>query len=315
VTQPPEVSVVIPTRGRWPLLAVTLESALGQEGVDHEVVVVDDGSRDETAARLADLRDQPVRVVTNERPRGVAAARNQALVEAHGEWVAFLDDDDLWAPTKLRAQLTAAEAAGADFAYAAAVVVDERYVPFHAPALPNPTKLADALLTANVVPAGSSNVVARAELLHAVGGLDERFGELDDWDLWLRLAHTGRAAVCPEVLVAYVEHAGNMPTARYTDLMAELDLLTRKHAAAEPPIRVAPDRLDYARWVARGHGRAGRRVAAAHAYAAAAVRHRSPGDAARALRVLAAGQPRRFRRADAVPDPDWLSACRQAATP
>ena len=292
---------------------MTLASALGQEGVDHEVVVVDDGSRDETAARLADLPDRRMRVVSNERARGVAASRNRALAEARGEWVAFLDDDDLWAPLKLRSQLAAARAAGADFAYAAAVVVDERYVPFHAPALPDPDRLAEELRRANVVPAGSSNVIARAELLRAVGGLDERFGELDDWDLWLRLAHAGRAAVCPEVLVAYVEHAGNMPTARQTDLMAELDLLTRKHAAAEPPIRVAPDQLDYARWVARGHGRAGRRLAAARVYAEVAVSHRSPGDAARALRVLAAGQPRRFRRADAVPDPEWLAAYRRAA--
>ena len=260
MTPAPEVTVVIPTRGRWPLLSVTLESALAQEGVEHEVVVVDDGSRDETAVRLADLRDERVRVVTNERPRGASAARNRALAEARGEWVAFLDDDDLWAPAKLREQLAAAAAAGADFAYAAAVVVDERYVPFHAPALPDPAKLADALRRANVMPAGSSNVIARAALLRALGGLDERFSELDDWDLWLRLAHAGRAATCPEVLVAYVEHTENMPSARQTDLVAELELLLRKHASADPPIRVDPDRLDYARWVARGHGRGGRRL-------------------------------------------------------
>jgi glycosyltransferase involved in cell wall biosynthesis len=313
VTPAPEVTVAIPTRGRWPLLSVTLASALAQRDVDVEVVVVDDGSRDQTAARLAELSDRRLRVVSNEHPRGVAAARNRALAEARGQWLAFLDDDDLWAPKKLRAQLAAAGATGADFAYAAAVVVDERYVPFHEPPLPDPERLAAELSRANVVPAGSSNVIARTELLHAVGGLDERFGELDDWDLWLRLARAGRAAVCPEVLVAYVEHAGNMPTARHTDLLADLDLLMRKHAAAEPPLRVEPDRLDYARWVARGHGRAGRRLAAARAYAGAAVRHRSPGDAARALRVLAAGQPRRFRRAGAVPDPDWLIAYRQAA--
>jgi len=313
MTPSPEVTVVIPTRGRWRLLSVTLASALAQEGVDHEVVVVDDGSRDETAARLAELRDERVRVVSNERPRGVAAARNRALAEARGEWVAFLDDDDLWSPGKLRAQLAAAGATGADFTYAAAVVVGDRYVPFHAPMLPDPETLAEDLLTANVVPAGSSNVVARAELLRAVGGVDERFAELDDWDLWLRLAHAGRAAACPEVLVAYVEHAANMPAAFHTDLAAELDLLVRKHAAADPPIRVQPDRRDFARWVARGHGRAGRRLAAARTYAAAALRHRTPADTLRAMRVLAAGQPRRFGRVGAVPDPDWLAAYRQAS--
>jgi len=315
VTAAPEVTVVIPTRGRWPLLSVTLASALGQEGVELEVVVVDDGARDETAARLAELGDERLRVVSNEAPPGVAAARNRGLGEARGEWVAFLDDDDLWAPLKLRTQLAAAVAAGADFAYAAALVVDERYLPFHAPALPDPELLAEQLRRANVMPAGSSNVIVRAELLRTLGGLDERFRELDDWDLWLRLAHAGRAAACPDVLVAYVEHASNMPVAQHTDLQAELDLLVHKHAVASPPIAVEPDRLDFARWVARGHGRAGRRLAAARAYVAAAVRHRSPADAVRGLRVLAAGQPRRFRPATGLPDPDWLAARRRAPAP
>jgi len=293
-------------------LSVTLASALAQEGVDHEVVVVDDGSGDETAARLAYLGDRRVRVVPNEGPRGVAAARNRGLAEARGEWVAFLDDDDLWAPVKLRGQLSAARAADADFAYAAAVVVDERYVPFHSPALPAAEDLAAELRRANVLPAGSSNVIARAKLLRALGGLDERFSELDDWDLWLRLAHAARAAECRDVLIAYVEHTGNMPSSRQTDLIAELDLLVRKHADADPPIRVEPDELDFERWLARGHGRAGRRLVAARAYAAAAVRHRTPSDAARALRVLAAGQPRRFGPVSAVPDPEWLAAYRRS---
>jgi glycosyltransferase involved in cell wall biosynthesis len=303
---------VIPTRGRWSLLSVTLEGAFEQEDVSHEVVVVDDGSPDETRERLAQVRDRRLRVVSSERPCGVAAARNLGLAEARGTWIAFLDDDDLWAPSKLRIQLAAAAAAGADFAYAAAVVVNECYVPFHTPRLPDPATLADELRAANVMPAGSSNVIARADRLREVGGLDERFAELDDWDLWLRLAHAGRAAAVSEVLVAYVEHSANMPLAQRTDLVAELDLLVDKHAAGDPPIRVEPDRLDFARWVARGHGRAGRRVAAARAYAGAAVRHRTLSDAARAARVLFAGQPRRFGRSEAPPSPAWLERYRRA---
>jgi hypothetical protein len=291
---------------------VTLEGALGQDDVNHEVVVVDDGSPDETRERLAQVRDPRLRVVRSERPRGVAAARNVGLAEARGTWVAFLDDDDLWAPSKLRIQLAAAAASRADFAYAAAVVVDERYRAFHLPRLPNPTTLATELRAANVMPAGSSNVIARADLLREVGGLDERFAELDDWDLWLRLAHAGSAAAAPEVLVAYVEHSANMPSAQRTDLTAELNLLMAKHAAGDPPIRVEPDRLDFARWVARGHGRAGRRLAAARAYAGAAVRNGTLSDAARALRVLAAGQPRRFGQGDAAPTPAWLERYRRA---
>jgi glycosyltransferase involved in cell wall biosynthesis len=302
--------VVIPTRGRWGLLSRTLAGALGQEGVEHEVVVVDDGSADETGERLAAVGDSRLRVVRNERPGGVAAARNRGLAEAAGEWVAFLDDDDLWSPRKLRAQLDAARAADAAFAYSAVVVTDERGVPFYAPPLPDPAELARQLRSANVVPAGSSNVLARTALLRELGGMDERLAELDDWDLWLRLAHAGRGVACREVLVAYVEHSANMPFASDADLRSELELLVRKHAAGSPAVAVEPDRLGYARWVARGHGRAGRRLKAFGAYIGAAVRHRSPSDVLRAVGVLVAGQPRRFRRGRGVPDPAWLRSYR-----
>ena len=106
----PAVSVVIPTRDRWPLLATTLASALGQDGVALEVVVVDDGSA--TAAPVVPPFDDPrVRIARNDRSLGVAGARNRGIEAARGEWIAFLDDDDVWAPAKLRRQLDAATAA------------------------------------------------------------------------------------------------------------------------------------------------------------------------------------------------------------
>src|ERR671931_448444 len=114
----PEVTVVVPTHGRWDLLSTAaLPASLGQEGVDLEVVVVDDGSTDATAEGLARIEDPRLRVVRHDRPHGVAQARNAGIAAARGEWVALLDDDDLWAPWKLRAQLDAAVAERAVFAY------------------------------------------------------------------------------------------------------------------------------------------------------------------------------------------------------
>jgi glycosyltransferase involved in cell wall biosynthesis len=110
----PEVSVVIPTRNRWPMLSThALPSALAQEDVDLEIVVVDDASGDGTAARVAELGDPRVRVVRNETNRRLPASRNVGAEEARGTWLAFLDDDDLWSPRKLRAQLDVAQASGA----------------------------------------------------------------------------------------------------------------------------------------------------------------------------------------------------------
>ena len=110
----PQISVVIPTHGRWPLLQRALQAALGQQDVEVEVVVVDDGSPDETAARLAQIDDARLRVVHHAVATGVSRARNDGIAAARAPWLAFLDDDDLWAPRKCADQLAAAHAGGRD---------------------------------------------------------------------------------------------------------------------------------------------------------------------------------------------------------
>src|SRR5262249_13690716 len=118
VTEAPEISVVIPTHNRWSLLSTgALASALCQEDVRHEVIVVDDGSSDETPDRLSKIKRAGLQVLRHKRPLGVAVARNAGIASARGEWVAFLDDDDFWAPRKLRSQLDTAAATRASFVY------------------------------------------------------------------------------------------------------------------------------------------------------------------------------------------------------
>jgi glycosyltransferase involved in cell wall biosynthesis len=156
----PEVTVVIPTLNRWQLLSRgALRSALEQEDVDVEVVVVDDGSTDETPVRLAELDDERVRVVRHEQPGGLAHARNAGIAAARCEWVAFLDDDDLWAPWKLRRQLDAAAREDATFVYSAALYVTGGQVEL-APAL-EPEGLGQRLLAGEAIPAGGSNVMVK----------------------------------------------------------------------------------------------------------------------------------------------------------
>jgi glycosyltransferase involved in cell wall biosynthesis len=309
----PELSVVIPTRNRWPLLSGTaLPSALAQGDVDLEVVVVDDGSTDDTIARLAEVTDQRVRIVRRDRSGGMAAARNAGIAAARGEWVAFLDDDDLWAPRKLRTQIDAALRADADFVYAGVVAVDRASGVVGSLYLPPADELAAKLLHACVIPAGCSNVVVRGDALREVGGFDEGFRHLADWDLWLRLSDR-RAAMCDEVLVAYVLHPGNMHAV--DDSTDELDDLACKHASASPPRQVAPDRVGYARWVAGQRSRAGLNRSAASMYLRSALRYRTPGDVARAvdalLRKRVSATARRMRGSrlatDVLPEtPDWL---------
>ena len=125
-TGSPVVSVVVPTHDRRRLLVQTLGSILGQREVDLEVLVVDDGSRDGTAEVVAGLGDARVRLLRHDTPQGVAAARNRGIAEATGTWLAFCDDDDLWAPDKLARQLQAAHQTGRGWVYTGEVRIDLR---------------------------------------------------------------------------------------------------------------------------------------------------------------------------------------------
>jgi glycosyltransferase involved in cell wall biosynthesis len=318
-----EVSVVIPTRNRWRLLSTSaLPSAFAQEAVEHEVIVVDEGSEDATATELARLDDERLRVIRHDAPRGVAHARNAGVAAARGAWVAFLDDDDLWSPWKLRRQLDAAATADASFAYSAAAWLDERRRYRHTLAPPPADGLAARLLRWNELWAGGSNVVARTDLVRRLGGFDEQLFQLADWDLWIRLALEGRAAVVEEPLVGYLVQPESMLLTDRRDVFAEFRYLVAKHRETSERIGSRPDAAKFARWVAAGHLRAGRRRAAAATYARGAIATRSLGLLPRALVALlgprgfdaARGASRALRGDDpakaAHGEPEWLDRYR-----
>jgi hypothetical protein len=321
----PEVTVVIPTRNRWELLSThAIPSALSQEDVELEVVVVDDGSSDGTAARVAAIGDPRLRVVRHEEARRLAGARNAGVAVANGEWVAFLDDDDLWSPRKLRAQLDAAEASSSNWVYADTVAVDVDLNVLEADDFPEPERLPELLLTGNHVPGGGSGVIARREVVRRLGGFDEELLFFTDWDLWLRLARDSIPAACAEVLVARLVHPTNMLFREGPRVLDSLERMIGKHREVTPD-----DRLAIAEWVAHRYHLAGKRLRAARLYADAAVRYQSPGNipaAAGALfgaRGLAAASrllhaTRGASHLDVVPrpapaDPDWLERYRSRA--
>jgi len=285
----PKVSVVIPTRNRWPLLSrAALRSALTQEEIELEVIVVDDGSTDETPQRLAaaGVADPRLRVVRHAASRGVAAARNAGIAAARGEWVAFLDDDDFWSPRKLRQQTDVAAAAGAEFVYAGVVSVDELGAAQYEFSLPDPAVLPLRILAASVLPAGCSNVVARTEVVRSIGGFDERLFQLSDWDLWIRLAWSCKAAACTDVLVGYLEHSENMLLSDSRDVTRELAYLDQKHAALRIAHGVDLDRVTFSHWVAWGHLRRSRRLSAARVFFGSGIANRRRSDIALAAAFL-----------------------------
>jgi glycosyltransferase involved in cell wall biosynthesis len=204
------VSVIIPTRNRSALLALTLRSVLGQRDVDLEAIVVDEASTDETEARLAAVRDLRVRVIRHDAPLGLSAARNHGADEARGEWLAFIDDDDLWAPDKILRQLQAATVMDREWVYTGAVnIVGDRIVNGQLPLLPNQTV---ALLPRyNAIPGGGSNVIIKRSMWSKTGPFDTRFpagGE--DWEMSIRLAKRSLPARVCSPLVAKRLHSDNM---------------------------------------------------------------------------------------------------------
>lgn len=234
------VSVVIPTRNRRELLLRTLRTVLAQEGVDVDVVVVDEGSTDGTSAELDRLREDRLALVRHEQPKGVSTARNAGIAAATGEWVAFVDDDDIWSPRKLQAQLAAIAAQpGALWACAGAVRVDAELRlggPERAPVSPD---VADGLLARNIIPGGASGVLARTDLVRDVGAFDPALSNLADYDLWIRLGLASPLGLVDRPLVGYFVHTGGMAHAvRRSE--QELVLIEKKYRTirAERGVRV-----------------------------------------------------------------------------
>ena len=203
------VSVVIPTHNRARLLPLTLFSVLRQQAVDLEVLVVDDGSTEDLRGVVGELNDPRVRLLRHESPQGVSVARNRGVAEAGGRWVAFVDDDDLWAANKLVMQVRAAEQAGRGWAYAGSVNVSEdlRLLGGAPPA--DPDAVVEALPRTNLVPGGCSSVIVRRDLL-PLAPFNPSLGTCADWDLWIRLSRLDRPIGVAQPLVGYRVHDNNM---------------------------------------------------------------------------------------------------------
>lgn len=209
----PVLSVVIPTRNRAYLVSEAIESALNQRPGHVEVIVVDDGSTDDTAKVVTDNFGSRIRLLHTSERRGVGAARNAGLRVARGEFIAFLDDDDLWLPGKLDAELNALER----FPDADGIVSDSLTF-VQGQVAPQSFFMKNGLLTAtqgqvrwiNELPwlwTNSLNGVAMCSITLRRRVLDQKgerwFAEdlisCEDWELEMWVYHHWRIVALPEV--------------------------------------------------------------------------------------------------------------------
>lgn len=219
----------------------TIISALNQTHRNLEVIIVDDGSTDQTRIVASSLAtsDPRVRYIYKENG-GVASARNRGIAEARGDFIATLDADDLWYPTKLTRQLERFEQSGPETAlvYAWCCWIDDfGNVTGSAP----PTRLEGGIFPemclGNVVISGS-NALVRREALIAAGSFDEslrsRGGQgCEDWKLYLQIAERYAIAMVPEYLVGYRISPGSMSD-DFKQMMQSRRLVETEFVAAHP---------------------------------------------------------------------------------
>jgi glycosyltransferase involved in cell wall biosynthesis len=197
----PTVTVLIPARDAAATIRRAVASAAAQTRKPMQIVVVDDGSRDETARRARDAAG--VTAIRTEGV-GVAAARNEGAAHATGEWIAFLDADDWWRPDYLATAVEAIRnAPDAVACMSAATPVDEAGRSVGAHSVGGEITFQD-LLTRKVIPTTSATMVRR-EVFAREGGFFTGFAwAAEDLDLWLRLAKAGRFIGQPHPLAIYV---------------------------------------------------------------------------------------------------------------
>lgn len=209
----PLVSVIIPTFNRLKYLKEAVASVFAQTYAHWELIVVDDGSTDDTLSYVSTLDDPRVRLVCETHSGNPARMRNVGVAHARGEYVAFLDSDDLWEPDKLGVQLEYLHAStGCRWCYTQFTMMDEagKEIPMRTggPWRPYSGFILRELVT-NKAAITIISVVAERSLFDEIGVFDEDNGIVlrEDYDLLLRMAARAKTVAVPQVLCRARDHA------------------------------------------------------------------------------------------------------------
>lgn len=267
----PAASIILPTFNRLGYLRAAIDSVFAQTFDDWELIVADDGSEAQTTAYLARVAERPRTRLLRLAHRGnPAAVRNAALRAARGEFIAFLDSDDVWLPQKLERQLAMQrKRASCRWSYTAEDLIDAsgRVLPRRRgwPAALHEGFIFEQLLT---LEAGVSMpcVVAERRLIEEAGGFDEGLPYFEDYDLWLRLSLRSDVAALNQPLALVRNHAEHYSADRTGVYAARLKLLDKidaldaaRRQVIRLPLILVQERAKTSMALARVHAAAGRR--------------------------------------------------------
>ena len=226
----PKVTVIIPTYNAIQYLPDAVGSALGQTFTDIEVVIINDGSSDHTEQWICQQTDPRLTLISQEN-QGKSAARNAGIIYTQGDYLAFLDADDCWEPTKLEKQVNCLDQnPQVGLVYTWTALADEtgqstgRIISSHAEG-----NVWKQLLQDNILACGSTPMVRR-ECFEVVGMFADNLPLAQDWDMWIRIAATYPFAVIKEPLARYRHHPTN--TSKKLKEMQKYNTLVLERALA-----------------------------------------------------------------------------------
>lgn len=249
MTDVPRVSVVIPTHNRSCLLGKAIESVLGQTFDSYEIIIVDDGSTDDTCS-VVDKYDSPRIRYCYQENKGRSAARNYALNLAQGEYIAFLDSDDTFYPQKLELQVALLDSNPEyGMSYTSARVVDEHGIELFRDGTTSDDcpyyraidsgwiydKVALYLPVTVILP----TVMVRTGIVRSVGGFDESLSRFEDTDFWRRVSKITPVIAIAEPLTTVLTHSGNRmetPDEVYRSLSRYVGKVFREDADRNPTV-------------------------------------------------------------------------------
>jgi len=208
----PRVSILLPTFNRARLIGRSIRSVLAQTDPRFELLVIDDGSTDETETVVGGFGDPRIRYLRTESNGGAPAARNFGIRQAKTDLIAFQDSDDEWMPDKLQKQLDAMDETGGEvgvvYSDMLRILADGETVYHCSPDIRRGVWVDPEIDFYQTYCLGIQTTLARKDLLLEAGGLDERLGFYDDLELYLRVAQLCEFRRIREPLVRYYDTGG-----------------------------------------------------------------------------------------------------------
>jgi glycosyltransferase involved in cell wall biosynthesis len=233
----PTISVIVPAYNAVDTILKTIESVQKQTFGDFELIVINDGSTDKTLELLSTVKDSRLHIFSYSNG-GLPTARNRGISHSTGEFITFLDADDLWTPDKLELQLAALQQhPDAGVAYSWTHFMDEQGESFHAgkPVFFEGNVYA-TLLTGNFIDSGS-NPLIRRQAIESVGEFDPTLGSCEDWEYWLRIAARWSFVVVPKPQIFYRQTSGAMSSKIEVMEKYNLIVIERAFEAAPPELQ------------------------------------------------------------------------------